>query len=96
MAGVASGSTPRGCGGCGASTGAGTGGSGGAAAAGGAVAAGAFVAKESAAAGPRLRNCVAAQIDGQTKAQRPAGPSAMPPHAADSELSGPLSGTDRA
>ena len=97
MAGVASGSTPpRGGGGGGAGAGAGTGGSAGAAAAGGAVAAGAFVAKQSAAAGPRLGNLGAAQIDGQAEGQRSTRSSAMPPRAADSELSGSLSRTDRA
>ena len=61
---------------------------GGAAAAGGAVAAGAVVATKAAAAGPKLGNFVAAQANGHADASQTAAPSAMPPHVADSELSG--------
>ena len=81
--------TASGSGGGSAGAGASSGASGGgAAAAGGAVAAGAVVATKAAAAGPKLGNFVAAQANGHADASQTAAPSAMPPHVADSELSG--------
>ncbi|WP_156411681.1 type IV secretion system protein [Nocardioides sp. Soil805] len=91
-AGVASRGAPSGWGGGGAGGGggasAGTGGLTGAAAAGGAVAAGAVVTKEAAAAGPRLGSFVAVQANGHANASQPAEPTSLPPHVADSEMSG--------
>ncbi|WP_345520666.1 conjugal transfer protein TrbL [Nocardioides conyzicola] len=68
---------------------------GGAAAAAGPVAAAAVVAKESAAAGPRLGNFVAAQASGHSEASRPSEPATTPPRVAEPELAGPRSGADR-
>jgi hypothetical protein len=82
-AGGGSGGSPASGGGAGSA-----GSAGGAAAAGGGVAAGVGVAKEAAAAGPRLGNFVAAQANGHADGARTTEPSPVPPHVADSELSG--------